>query len=366
MLAYKDSERNTWFIRCSYKDYKGDYKKTTKRGFSTKKEALEWERQFKIKDHYDDTTPFVVICEKYYTEHINVHRASTLQMYRTHINNNIKPFFSDMPLTKVDKNIYLKWREWLLKDKQREPSYIEKCETVVRTLYSYGLAELGINKNCLINIKKLRNTAPKKEMQFWTYAEFQQFISVVDDFEMQLTFEILYNSGIRCGEFLALTGGDFDLSTQTMKISKSFRRINGQDIISAPKTNKGNRNISMPQFVFDLLNTYTSKIFDYDPQNRLFQFSKHKITLAMDKYSKIANVKRIRIHDLRHSHASFLINENYPTILISERLGHEKVSITLDIYGHLFPSRDMEISNILDEMFKKRSQNQKNSTNIDK
>ena len=82
---------------------------------------------------------------------------------------------------------------------------------------------------------------------------------------------------------------------------------------------------------------YMSKLYDLKYTDRVFPFTKSYINNAMERACKKSGVKKIRIHDIRHSHASYLINLGCAPLLISERLGHEKVQTTLELYGHLYP-----------------------------
>ncbi len=113
-------------------------------------------------------------------------------------------------------------------------------------------------------------------------------------------FEMLYWCGIREGELLALTASDFDFANQTVTINKSYQRIHGEDVITSPKTKKSNRVIQMPDFLCDEMQDYLRQIYGLEPDMRIFPESKHQLHHEMERSSKAAGVKRIRIHDLRH------------------------------------------------------------------
>ena len=180
-------------------------------------------------------------------------------------------------------------------------------------------------------------------MQFWKPDEFQLFIEAVSDKPMsQVIFNLLYWTGMRSGELLALTLNDFDFEERTVSINKNFARVDGEDLFLEPKTPKSKRKITLPQFVCDMVKDYADKLYGYDPSDRLFEITKHYLKSEMERGCKKTGVRLIRVHDIRHSHASLLIEMGFTPLLISERLGHESAVITLGIYAHLYPDKQNE------------------------
>lgn len=161
-------------------------------------------------------------------------------------------------------------------------------------------------------------------------------------------FEILYWTGIREGELLALERKDFNLEKRTLTINKSYQHLKGEDYITAPKTEKSNRVIELPEFLCREMEDYFEMIYKCDDDTRLFTISKSYLHHEMDRVSKQARVKRIRIHDLRHSHVAHCIELGFSPLEIAERMGHEGVSITLN-YAHLYPSKQRVIADRLNE-----------------
>ena len=139
---------------------------------------------------------------------------------------------------------------------------------------------------------------------------------------------MLYWCGIREGELLALTPGDFDFEKQTVSISKSYQRIKGQDVVTDPKTAKSNRVIQMPAFLCEEMEDYIKSLYAAKPTDRIFPVTKSYLHREMDRGAKEAGVKRIRIHDLRHSHISLLIDMGFTALAIADRVGHESIDIT--------------------------------------
>ena len=186
-----------------------------------------------------------------------------------------------------------------------------------------------------------------REMQFWTKEEYLKFAEVMMDKPLSFyAFEMLYWCGIREGELLALTPADFDFEKRTVSITKSYQRLNGQDLITTPKTEKSNRVIQMPQFLVDEIQDYLKQLYNIQSNNRMFTVTKSYLHHEMDRGAKEANIKRIRIHDLRHSHVSLLIDMGFSATAIADRVGHECIDITYN-YAHLFPSRQLEMADKL-------------------
>ena len=163
-----------------------------------------------------------------------------------------------------------------------------------------------------------------------------------------MAFELLYWCGIRMGELLALTPGDFDFDRNKMSITKSLQRISGRDVITKPKTKKSIRVISMPKVVAQEMKDFLDSIYGIRSTDRIFVLSKSYLHHEMDRGVKESGVKRIRIHDLRHSHVSLLIDMGFSAVAIGNRVGHESAEITYR-YAHMMPSIQDEMAEALDE-----------------
>ncbi len=149
-------------------------------------------------------------------------------------------------------------------------------------------------------------------------------------------------------ELLALSLADFDAEKKTLSITKSYQRINGRDVITEPKTAKGKRVISLPDFLVAELEEYVSRFYGMMADDRLFMITKSYLEKEMKRGTELSGVKKIRLHDLRHSHASLLISKlGVQPKLVSERLGHEKIQTTLDTYSHLYPDQSRNLADQL-------------------
>jgi len=160
---------------------------------------------------------------------------------------------------------------------------------------------------------------------------------------VKLSFNILFWSGIRIGELMALTPKDIDTKKSLIDINKTYTKINSQEIITEPKTPKSKRIVYIPEFLCKDINNYLDSLFEIENNERIFSFAKTYLGKQLKKYAAISDVKKIRVHDIRHSHASLLINMDVNVLTISERLGHEKVDTTWNTYSHLYPNKQLEV-----------------------
>ena len=189
-------------------------------------------------------------------------------------------------------------------------------------------------------------------MLFWTKEEYLKFIEAVKDKPYSYhAFQILYWCGLRVGELLALTPQDIDFDNKVIRITKSYQRLEGKDVITDPKTPKSKRNVSMPDFLCEELKDYIGRLYGILPTDRIFHLTKSFLHHEMTRGAKKAGVKRIRIHDLRHSHVSLLISMGFSAVSIGNRVGHESVDITYR-YAHMFPTEQTQMAKLLDEEFK--------------
>ena len=155
-------------------------------------------------------------------------------------------------------------------------------------------------------------------------------------------------------ELLAVTYNDIDFENKILRVTKSYQRIDGRDVISEPKTEKGKRNITLPGFLVDELREYTDCLYGIMPYDRIFQFTKSFLEHEMIRGIKETGVRRIRLHDIRHSHASLLISElKMPPLLVANRLGHEKIETTLNTYSHLYPNQSRDLADQLEHIYLK-------------
>ena len=349
MPAYKDKKSKKWYVSFYVKE-NGISKKVKKMGFSKKQEAMEYERNY-INSFVSDTEIiFENLCKSYMDDLKNRLKLHTIETKKYLINKKILPFFQKYKIKEITPLLVRKWQNELM-EKNYAQTYLRTINNQLVAILNYAVKFYNLKKNpCLA-----AGTIGEKnadEMNVWTIEEFNQFIRAIEHKkESVVGFNILFYTGIRIGELLALTISDIDFEKHKIRINKSFQRINRMDIITSPKTPKSKRIIDCPKFVIDLIQNFTEMLYKPTPKTRLFTgFTKHKFEKDINFYAQKANLKKIRVHDLRHSHATFLLSKGVNIVSVSRRLGHEKVSTTLDIYSHILKEDNDLIKDILNNL----------------
>jgi integrase len=353
MPAYKD-DNSKWFIRSRYKDYAGENKQKLKRGFKTRKEALDWERDFLNSLETSPEITFENLTEKYLEDMSTRLKKTTIEKKKNILKNKVLPTFGKLKISDITPIHIRNWQSELLKQDYSQ-TYLKGIHDQLTSVLNYAVKYYGLKSNPTL-IAGSMGKKKAQDMDFWTLEEFNTFISVVDKEDIKLAFNILFWTGIRIGELMALTLSDIDIYNSLIDINKTYTKMNGQEIITEPKTVKSKRVVYTPEFLCNDINNYLDSLYGLEKDNRIFSFAKTYLGKQLKKYAAIANVKKIRVHDLRHSHASMLINMDVNVLTISERLGHEKVDTTWNTYSHLYPNKQLEVIQRLDFMVSKRYQ----------
>ena len=348
MGAYRDESGNgTWFAKFTYTNWRGEKINKKKRGFKTKKAALKWEGDFLREQSGNLDMSFQDFFKVYEKDMRPRLRENTWKTKEQIIVTKVIPYIGDLPVNEISKTTIVKWQNELMKE---ENSKGEKySQTYLRTIH----AQLSSILNHACKYYNLRSNVAREvgsigkkeasEMKFWTESEYDKFIEEVKDKPLSFyAFEILYWCGLRTGELLALTKEKFDFTNNTIRVNQSLQRISGRNVITEPKTQKSIRTVVMPAFLAEEMKKYMAGIYKLKDNQLLFPITKSYLHHEMTRGSTKAGVKRIRVHDLRHSHVSLLIELGYSAIAIADRLGHESIDITYR-YAHLFPSKQNDM-----------------------
>lgn len=348
MAIYKEDKTNTWRVIYRYTDWTGERKQSQKRGFKTKREAQIWEREQLNKATADLDMTFDSFVKQYTADMQTRIKENTWATKEHIIRTKIIPYFGKQKMSSITAQQIITWQNELMnyKDengKSLSPVYLKTINNQLSAIFNHAVKYYNLREN---PCKKAGSMGKKKnrEMLFWTKEEYLKFAEVMMDKPLSFyAFEMLYWCGIREGELLALTPADFDFEKCTVSITKSYQRLNGQDLITTPKTEKSNRVIKMPQFLADEMQDYLRQLYGIEPNDRMFTVTKSYLHREMNRGAKEAGVKRIRIHDIRHSAVSLLIDMGFSATAIADRVGHESIDITYN-YAHLFPSKQTEMA----------------------
>ncbi len=354
MSAYKDNERGTWYASFKIVDISGNRKTITKRGFATKREAIQYETNFIQSNDGRLTMTFGKFVEEHYLPYIKSRiKQSTFDTKVAILKKHILPYFQDRKLTDITNNLIIQWQNKIMSLKTEagetySQTYLKTIHLVLSAILNFGVKNFGIPKNAAALVGAMGSNNTIKEMEFWTLEEYKKVRDAAMEYPVYFyAFEVLYWTGMREGEMLALTQNDIDFQASTIRISKTFHRAHDEDIITTPKTANSNRIITIPKFLTEELKDYINQLYDYSPSDRLFKLPKSSLTRKLDSFARKAEVKEIRVHDLRHSHVSLLIDQGYTALAIAKRVGHKAIDITYR-YSHLFPHVSEGIATTLD------------------
>ena len=352
MAAFKNKANSTWYVQFRYTDWKGERQQKLKRGFATKKEAQAWEREFLMQKQADVNMTFESFAQLYEKDMKPKLKLNTWLTKESIIQKKILPYFGKRKLSEITAKDVMDWQNAIrgltdAKGKPYSPTYLKTVHNQLSALFNHAVRYYGLQVNPAAKAGNM-GVEERREMLFWTKDEYLKFADAMMDKPLSYyAFEMLYWCGIREGELLALTPTDFDFEAGTVSINKSYQRLKGKDVITTPKTKKSNRVIKMPKFLCGEMEDYLKMFYSTGANERIFPVSKHYLHHEMDRGAKAAGVKRIRIHDLRHSHISLLIDMGFTALAIADRVGHESIDITYR-YAHLFPTRQTEMADKLD------------------
>lgn len=351
MPAYKDEKTGKWFAKFYYTNWQGIKKQKWKRGFATKKEALGFERDFLEKQSANPDMTFQNLYEIYMEDMAARLKQSTLLTKKTVLQTHILPFFGNKPINEIKASDVRRWQAKLMSSPNNySQTYLKKINTELNSIINYAKRFYDLNTNPCGKAGTI-GKAKAEEMDYWTYDEYIAFREGVKDKPLSyICFEVLYWTGMREGELLALSPTDIDFDNKLISINRTYQRIGGKDVFTSPKTRKSKRKIPIPDFLCQELSDYIQSRYMLDADERLFPVTKSYLSHEMIRGCKNTGVKKIRIHDIRHSHASLLINQGCDALMLADRLGHEKVSTTLNTYSHLFPHKQQELVHSLESL----------------
>ena len=351
MRAEKDKKTGKWLIQYRYTDWQGKRRKSTKRGFATKREAEEWLRNFLITQNADFDMKFEEFWKMYCADMETRLREHTMRTKKYIVELKILPYFWKKRVNDITAADIRQWQNELIK-KGYSPTYLKTINNQLSAIFNYAVRYYDLKSNPCAKAGSM-GKSKAEEMDFWTGEEFRKFIdSVMNKRLSYMAFMTLYWTGMRLGELLALTPKDVDLEKRTISITKSYQRLGRKDVITSPKTPKSKRVITIPEFLAADIKDYMDSLYDLREDDRLFPITKYYLEHEMQRGIKESGVKRIRLHDLRHSHASLLIELGFSPLEIANRLGHEKVETTLNTYAHLYPNKQTKLADRLDSEYR--------------
>jgi integrase len=251
MPVYKDEARDEWFVQTAYHNSDGKRVRTTKRGFAMKREAQAWEADFLAQHEGSLDMTFARFYELYEKDCGPRLKLNTRLTKEALVKSKIMPFFGSMQMSQISPSDVIRWQNGLLAagTDSGEPysrCYLRTISNQLSAIFNHAVRFYGLRDNPMSAIHRM-GQARGAEMKFWTKDEYLAFAEQIQDKPISFTaFEILYWTGIREGELLALTPADIDLTRHTLRVTKSYQRLQGKDVITSPKTPRSVRTIALP------------------------------------------------------------------------------------------------------------------------
>lgn len=354
MPVYKDEERKTWYASFYYTNWNGEKKKKKKRGFKTQREAKEYEREFKIKYAESPQITFNTLYNEYIKDIEHRIRVSTLNLKKSIYKLKILPYFKDRIISEIKPGDIRKWQNAMLEMKSEKttkgfsPGHLYKINAELSEIFKFGVNFYGLSFNPCDKVGHVGSPSKKTEMNFWTIDEYNVFIAAEEKKHYHLCFDMLFWGGFRIGEVLALTPKKIDREKKAVYIDSTYQRINGKDHIGPPKSKNSYRTVELPDFVYNELIDYVDSIYELGEDDRVFNFQSQSLNYELSKLSKITGIKKIRVHDLRHSHVSLLIELGFQSHAIAGRIG-DTVATVDSTYAHLYPNIGQRIVQSLEK-----------------
>ncbi len=352
MPSYKDDNTGTWYCKFYYEDWTGKKRQKKKRGFKLKREADDWEREFLIKEARSPDMTFGSLCELYLADAKQNLRASTYVMRKSSVESKFLPFLKDKVAKDITPADIRLWQNEIKKMTRPDgqpysQTFLRSLNQQLSTLFNWGIKFCRLPSNP-VHIAGSMGKKKAGEMQILTVDQFNAAMEYENNWAKRLAFQIMFWSGIRVGECLALTPEDV-LPSKELRIEKTYHRKEGEDIAGPPKTETSYRLAPIPDFLYGEIQRYMKAIYGIEPDDRIFYFTKSTLNKALRSDTQKAGVPDIRVHDLRHSHAALLVEMGCSIVLVAERLG-DSVKTVMETYSHLYPSKQEDIARRLNDL----------------
>lgn len=356
MPVYIDKKTKKYYVEI-YTTINAKAIRKKKRGFEKKKDAQIWEREFLTNITYNPKMNAETLFNKYIEEKRIRWKEKTYLHRKYIINGVLIPYFKNKTIENITAKDILKFQNYLLENGY-SLAYIYAIEKLLSSIYTFICTYHNIKENVMKKIKKIGKNTKQNNERVWNEEKFDTLITYLKNTKHKsvntdgliAVFSTLFYTGMRSGELFALTWKDIDFENKTVNITKTLFRRSGKDIITPPKTENSIRIITIPDNLVMILKKYKETVYSPTESSRVFSWiSPSTLSHTFRNWSKKANLPEIRLHDLRHSHATVLLSKGAPIGAISKRLGHSNISVTLNTYSHVLKEDNDKLMDILNK-----------------
>lgn len=348
MPISKNQKSKKYTVRINYTDK--NKRHLSKYGTANSyREAKELEKDLYEKRFVDTSITFGNLCEKYIKDSEIRCKLNTVTVIKKIIRKLLITIDERMRIDDLNPSFVRNWQTKLLSE-QYSPSYIRRLNATLQSIMNLAVQYYNLPENP-VKIAGQIGSYYGKEKRYFTLQEFNKFLTGIDkekDLSSWVLFNVLFYTGCRIGEALALYPKDINLRKETISISKNFQLIDGTPYITTPKTQNSNRCLKIPHFLCEILKDYIEHL----PTKNIrlfFNINYTHLRRVKTKACKLTGIKYIKNHELRHSNITFLISKEVPILEIAKQVGHASPDITYAVYAHLYPNRDQMIADLEDQ-----------------
>ncbi|WP_195513880.1 tyrosine-type recombinase/integrase [Turicibacter sanguinis] len=352
----------------------GKYKKKEKGGFATKKEAeaalREALREFEINGLVENHTNYTIEeYVKYWFDNvaINYLKYETLHGYSNIAHKHIYPEIGHIPLRNATPALLQNFFSGKLKTYSAD-SIVSGIRNILSNSFKLAVKQNLLPRNPLSQIELKSSKTKEKKIRTVTKEDLEHFIKETKETRYYIAFIIAIQTGARRGEILGLTWEDIDFENNTLTINKILQYQQDKGLIlSSTKTSSSVRTVLMTQTLVNELKRHKQAQDERKEYYGDLYFKEHAFVCCNDDGSPInpicltqftnklskKNGYPFRFHDLRHTHATLLLEADVNIKVVQQRLGHENIKTTLNVYSHITNKLEEDAIHKFDDYFNK-------------
>lgn len=350
VYSYEKDGSTLYYVTFYCKQWDGTNKKIKKMGFTRQADAARYEQDYRDRLAGSPAMTFAALCDRFLDDYKHHVRESTYLTTRHFITNHLLPAFGDKALTELTPVMIREWQNDFISSKHYQPTTLNKVHAALVIVLNFACKYLGLAQNPATVAGGMGSQKPTRAREYWTREQFARFILSGLKPEYVAMYSTLFWTGCRAGECLALTANDVDLEHGIITINKTITKAEHGYTVGPPKTANSRRKVALPRPLAMILADWIRRT-DAQGNDRLFTKTRENYLLMLKQHAQKLGLPVIHLHDLRHSHASMLINLGTPPKVVQERLGHASIQMTLDLYSHLYPDKQKDVANRLSDYF---------------
>lgn len=353
MAVSKHKRRDSWYASFYYQDWTGERRRKKKEGFATKKDAQAFQRKFLERSAGQCTMSFASFAKIYLNYCQKRVKPSTYTTKEVAFRRYLLPYFSELAMADIEPRQVHSWQEQLAQDAAHlSGGYKKYIYSQLAAVFHFAERYYYLGRNPLkqCSAPDGNDENERRKMRFWTLAQFKSFAAKLGRSSQEyLIFQLLFWTGLRRGEMLALRPDSFDFAQKCLNVERNLTYVSGTRHMTTPKTKSSRRTITLPDFLLAMVKRYIAR-HSIEQNAQLFEIHPGRLLRCIKRICGEIGLSPISLHGFRHSHASMLIEQGVQPMVIAERLGHGSVQVTLKVYSHLYPHKHRELAERLNSL----------------